>query len=412
MLLFSEEQWNQPITDFVPSLSRSTFNKSTNDPIHHIRWEDVTLRALASQIAGIPRDAQLVLPDIALDPVTTIGMPPLDLVNDPATLVPCLTLSDPVNNCTANLYFEGTEQRLPTFQSWTTPAYTDNGFILFGIALANIAGKPIAQVFPDMIFDPLAMKDSRSNPPESGWSQYVIPAEGEAQWSAQGGISVSSRGLLSSLNDLAKFGTANMNSTLLPTNKTRQWLKPISHSAQFKFSVGTPWEIYRYKHAYAGTITDIYTKLGDSGNYTSFACLIPDYDAGVNVLTVGPNLTQKSIVASTIADLIITTILPTLKSQAAVEATHNFVGTYASTTLNSSLTISFVNKSAAPGLYITSWISNGTNLAPLLPSLTGFPLKLQPSISQPGQTAFLARPVARKDAYLGLFGRMVQIDPG
>lgn len=168
----------------IPSLSKPTLDKSATDTIRNIRWEDVTLRALVSQIAGIPRDAQPVLPDIALAPITTIGiadpisvgLPPLDLVNDPATLVPCLTLSDPVNDCTADLYFEGTEQRLPTFQSWATPAYTDNGFILFGIALANITGKPIAQVYPDTIFEPLGMKDSRFNPPASGWSQYVIPA--------------------------------------------------------------------------------------------------------------------------------------------------------------------------------------------------------------------------------------------
>ncbi|KAE9989176.1 hypothetical protein EG328_000108 [Venturia inaequalis] len=420
MLVFSDEQWNQPITDFVPRLSKSTLDKITTDSIHYIQWEDVTLRALASQIAGIPRDAQPVLSDIALDPVTylgvpdptSLGLPPLDLVNDPSTIAPCLIVSDPVNDCTADLYFEGTEQRLPVFQSWTTPAYTNNGFILLGIALANITGKPIAQVYPDTIFDPLGMKDSRSNPPESEWSQYVIPAGGEAGWSAPGGISISSGGLLSSLNDMAKFGTAILNHTLLPEHKTRQWLKPISHSAQFEFSVGTPWEIYRYKHADTGAITDIYTKLGDSGNYTGFVCLVPDYDAGFTVLSAGSNVTQKSVLASTIADLITTTILPALEAQAAMETENNFAGIYTSTIsgLNSSITISYNDTPAAPGLYITSWISNNTNLLPLLPFLTGSPLKLQPSLSQPGQSAFLARPVAVPGAYLGPFGRMREVD--
>lgn len=423
MLLLTEEQWNQPITDFVPGLSKSSLINPTNDPIHHIRWEDVTLRALASQISGIPRDAQPVLSDIALDPLTnagvadpiSIGLPPLDLANDPSTLAPCLTeISDPTNDCTADLYFEGTEQRLPTFQSWTTPAYTDNGFILFGIALANITGKPIAQVYPDAIFDPLGMRDSRSAiPPESEWSQYVIPVAGEAPWGTQGGISISSGGLLASLNDLARFGTALLNSTLLPTNKTRQWLKPISHTAQFEFSIGTPWEIYRYKHVDTGAITDIYTKLGDSGNFTGFVCLIPDFDAGFNILTSSSQGTQKSILASTLADLITTTIIPTLESQAAFEAEKNFAGIYTSEIpgFNSSLTISFLdNDGTTPGLYITHWISNTTLLNPLLPLVTGFPLKLQPSISQGGQRAFLARPVAKLDAFLGPFGRMVQID--
>ncbi|TLD24626.1 beta-lactamase family protein [Venturia nashicola] len=130
-----------------------------------------------------------------------------------------------------------------------------------------------------------------------------IPAGGEAVWGVTGGISVSSGGLLSSLNDMVKFGTAILNSTLLPEHKTRQWLKPISHSSQFEFSIGMPWEIYRHKHADTGAITDIYTKLGDSGNYTGFMCLVPDYDVGFTVLTAGSNGIQKSVLASTIADL-------------------------------------------------------------------------------------------------------------
>lgn len=91
--------------------------------------------------------------------------------------------------------------------------------------------------------------------------------------------------------------------------------------------------------------------------------------------------------ASTIADLITTTILPALESQAASEAKKNFAGTYISTTpdLNYSLTISYDDTPEALGLYIASWISNSTDLVPLLPFLIGFPFKLQPSISQPGK---------------------------
>jgi CubicO group peptidase (beta-lactamase class C family) len=376
----------------------------------------------ASQIAGIPRDSQPFFIDLSLspDPITgdpnpnpaSLGLPPLD-PNDPAALVPCCTelaLTDPLAACPPELYFEGVERRPPTFQSWTTPQYTDNGFTLLGVALANITGKPIAQVYPDAIFVPLEMTSSRSGiPPKSEWSRCVIPEGGEAAWSTQGGISISSGGLLASLNDLAKFGIALLNSTLLPADKTRKWMKPVSHSSQLQFSVGAPWEIYRYTHADTGAVTDIYTKLGDSGDFTVFVCLIPDYDAGFNIISAGTNLSQKSILASNIADLVTTTILPALESQATTEAKHNFAGTYESSTpgLNSSLTLTFNNTPAAPGLYITSWTSNSTDMMPLLQILLGgSSLKLQPAISQPGKTAFLAMPVTEPGSFLGPFQQM------
>jgi CubicO group peptidase (beta-lactamase class C family) len=427
MLVLSDEQWDQPITDFVPNLPKSALGKPNDDSIHSIRWEDVTLRALASQISGIPRDAQPWILDLGVSPDSVtgvpntnpidLGMPPLLNPNDPAVQAPCFTelfATDPLAGCPSELYFEGIEGRAPIFEPWTTPEYTDTGFVLLGIALANITGKPLAQVYPDEIFGPLGMTGARAEaPPESEWSQYVIPAGGEDAWSAQGGISISSGGLLGSLNDLAKFGTALLNSTLLPAAKTRQWMKPVSHSAQFEFSMGTPWEIYRYTHPDTSAVTDIYTKLGDSGQFTGFVCLIPDYNAGFNVITAGSNNSQKSILASTIADLITINILPALEAQAAAEVAHNFAGTYGSTTpgLNSSITFTFNNTPTAPGLYITAWTSNSTDMMPLLPILLGENLKLQPSISQSGQAAFLAVPVRETQAFLGPFQRMKVMDP-
>lgn len=411
LLELDDNQWDRPITDFITGFSESTVDEDGNDIIGNIQWKEITLRALASQIAGVPRDSQPWIPDLSIspDPVTGspipdpagLGLPPIGL-NDPAAFAPCfedpdLFLKDPLAACPPELYFEGALGRPPTFQAWTTPGYADTGFILFGIALANVTGKPIAQVYPDAIFDPLRMVNSKSAiPSQSEWSQYVIPGNDPTQWGTAGGISVSSGGLFSSLNDLAIFGTALMNSTLLPADKTREWMKPVSHTAQMSFSVGTPWEIYRYTHANTGAVTDIYTKLGDSGDYTGYVVLLPDYEAGFNIISSSTNVTQKSILAATIADLMTTTLIPVLEAQAAVEAKCNFAGTYESKDpyLNSSLTLTFNESSADPGLYITSWVSNGTDMMTLLPVLFGASdLKLLPSIKQPSQVAFRAVPV-------------------
>lgn len=48
----------------------------------------------------------------------------------------------------------------------------------------------------------------------------------------------------------------------------------VSHTARLQYAVGRPWEIIRYTHP-SGAITDIYTKLGDSGVYSSILVLLP-----------------------------------------------------------------------------------------------------------------------------------------
>ncbi|KAH8654423.1 hypothetical protein BGZ60DRAFT_418472 [Tricladium varicosporioides] len=204
-----------------------------------------------------------------------------------------------------------------------------------------------------------------------------------------------------------------MNSTLLPADKTRQWIKPVSHTASLDFSVGAPWEIYRYMNEKTGAISDIYTKLGDAGDYTGIIALIPDYDAGFNLICSSTNASQKSILASTIADLITTTMIPAMEAQAASESKYNFAGTYKSKTpgLNSSLTLKFNETATDPSLRITSWISNGTDMISLFPTLFGTSeIKLQPSIIESGKAAFLALPVHSKSSpgsFLGPFLKMI-----
>ncbi|KAK0105064.1 hypothetical protein ONS95_004571 [Cadophora gregata] len=422
LLSFDDEQWEQPITNFIPGISSSSLNSTDDDSVLHTHWEKVSLRALASQISGIPRDAAPWFSDLAIipDPLTgspipnpdAYGLPPLTL-EEVEPYLPCL-LNPDITACSPRQVFVANQGRPPAFEPWTTSAYANSNFVLLGIALANITGKPLADVYPELIFGPLGMSRSKSvSPPRSEWSQYVVAANDSTLWAAQGGVSIGSGGLYSTLNDLAKFGTAILNSALLSPIKTREWMKPVSHTAALDFSVGAPWEIYRYEHPGTGAVSDIYTKLGDSGNYTAFTCLIPDYEAGFNVLGSGYIL-ERSALATTIADLITTTIMPALEAQAAAEAAQNFAGTFASSdpNLNSSITITYNDSSIDPGLYITSYISNGTNLMPLLLYVSGGKTaKLLPSIQKSGQIAFRAVPgkvVYPPRSFLGPFLKMVE----
>lgn len=420
MLALNSSDWDRPITDFLPALLQYV---DEDDPTKSVRWNEVTIAALGAQIAGIPRDAAPFLADIVLtaeDP-TAIGLPPLNF-SDPIIIPPCIEglLTNPNETnpdvyCPGDLYATSMRGRAPTFPAWATPGYANNGFVLLGFALSKITGKSLDEMYRDNIFAPLDMASSNSTVPDpSVWSSRAVIAgdNPKINFAIENGFSKSSGGIFSTTNDLAKFGIGILNSTLLPANETRKWMKPVSHTASPYFSVGRPWEIYRYELPnHPGAFTDIYTKLGESGDYTSFVALLPDYDAGFSVASASTVQTRGAIVA-TITDYITQSVIPALEAQAAVEAERNFAGTYvASHGLNSSLSLSFSNGSATagqPGLYISSWISNGTDMSLLLPRLltgsSGY-VRLFPSVisSSSNQSAFRASVVTMPNAEASSF---------
>ncbi|KIX91900.1 uncharacterized protein Z520_12389 [Fonsecaea multimorphosa CBS 102226] len=373
MLNLKDSDWDRPITDFVPTLAAyAAAHPAENDLVDTVDWDKVTLAALASQIAGNPRDISPYDPGDYLllyginEPVNTFGLPPLN-VSDPLAAPPCL-ISELSGNlsCPSNEYAIGAEARPPMFLPWTSPAYTDYGFMLLGTAIANITGISIHDVYRESIFSPLGMNSSFSNVPSpSQYNQYVIPGNASSAALTPAGapeVTIPSGGIFSTTNDLAKFGTALLNGTLLDPDQTRKWMKPVSHTALFEYSIGRPWEIYRYTHPDSGLVTDIYTKLGDSGYYGGYMVLIPDFDAGFSIIAAS-SLSERSSLTALLADLVTEQMLPALTAQAQAEAQNSFVGTYTSEdeSLNSTLTLT-INPQGKPGLVITHFVSNGTDV--------------------------------------------------
>ncbi|KFX87711.1 hypothetical protein V490_08066 [Pseudogymnoascus sp. VKM F-3557] len=400
LLEVKSTDWERPISDFVPTLAEYVKKMpGEDDPIHTTQWDKITLSALAAQIAGVPRDPFPV--GEILDPATVaaFGLPPLNPA-DPLSLPPCALPENYHNGaCDEVAYIESVQNRPPALLPWTSPAYANLGFVLLGVAIANITGKPLTQVYRESIFEPLGMASSNaSTPPEPEWHRAAIPDL--ATFDINAGILVSSGGLLSTTNDLAKFGVGILNSTLLPDEETREWLKPVSNTAHLEYAVGRPWEIMRYTHS-SGVVTDIYTKLGDSGSYSGYIVLLPDYNAGFSILSGSTSKLRFSVVGE-VAEVITSSIVPALAAQAAKESEKKFAGVYNSTVhgLESSLVLS-VNetKGAAPGLVVSSWISNGTDVLAQLPASIGDgPYRLIPSISDSESGTEAYRLVASLDA--------------
>lgn len=191
-------------------------------------------------------------------------------------------------------------------------------------------------------------------------------------------------------------------------------MKPRTHTASLTESIGSPWEIVRYLNPSTGRVTDIYTKLGDSGAYGGMVALIPDFDAGWTMLNAfydNPPTLYRGNVALTVVNHIAETIIPALEAQAATEAMKNFVGAYESdgSDLNSSLVIGF-NNSDVPtsfsSLSIDAWISNGTDMLNVdNVGFAGLRPYLQPTIAnradhEAGQVAFRASVNPQYSSYL------------
>ncbi|OJJ00727.1 hypothetical protein ASPVEDRAFT_40260 [Aspergillus versicolor CBS 583.65] len=390
------QDWELPLSAIFPEFAQYLREHSdTLDPVYDNQWDAITPKALASHMGGIAQYGAPWIGDLYLSnqilntSLPDIGLPPIG-ENDRFSLPPCATLEGLAGACSPGDYAEGVAGSAPIFLPWASPVYSNNGLTLLGAAIANLTGKSLDQVFQDSVFDPLDLNSTYSViPPKSELHRSVVAGPFEAGFGLENGISKSSGGIFSTLNDLAKFGTGILNSTLLSPTETRRWMKPVSHTSSLHISIGAPWEIYRYEHPGTGLVTDIYTKLGDSGSYGGLTAILPDFDAGFSVITASTADTRSENTFFLIQQ-IVDAILPALTKQAGVELERKYVGTYTSTTpgLNSSITFKAVG-GALPGLQISSWVSNGTDLSPQIKTLfrsPGFqqPYSLRPAISPAG----------------------------
>lgn len=167
-------------------------------------------------------------------------------------------------------------------------------------------------------------------------------------------------------------------------------MKPITHTSSLDYAVGSPWEIVSFGDERP---IDIYSKAGDIGAYSSTIALSPDHNVGFTVLSAGADGHAKVALA---ADLISARLIPSLEASAKSQATTRFIGNYAASNgTNSSMAITTDD---GPGLLVTSWVNNGTNMIESMVTLAGhtqdpstLSIRLYPTgLESPGQISFRA----------------------
>jgi len=122
---------------------------------------------------------------------------------------------------------------------------------------------------------------------------------------------------------------------------------------------GAGFEIFTFTDPNTGQITDLYTKSGNIGVYSSLLVLSPHYDFGFTIMAAGLN---NLITVQMVGQLLVDHFAPAIINAARAEASLNYAGTYSSSdpALDSSITLTTIPSQL--GLSVTSWISNGTDM--------------------------------------------------
>jgi hypothetical protein len=148
-----------------------------------------------------------------------------------------------------------------------------------------------------------------------------------------------------------------MANVLLSKPATERWLRPVSFQAGFTGAVGAPWEITRWQTPQR--VYDVYAKDGALALYASLFTLVPDLGIGVCILEVDAiQPSETSPVKDALVDMALAHVVPVVEDIARQQADIRFSGTYKCDG-NSSVIFTTDDQ---PGLRMTQWISNGTDI--------------------------------------------------
>ena len=248
--------------------------------------------------------------------------------------------------------------RHPIFHPFAdAPSYSNVALMAMALALEKITKKPFTDLFDDFV-QTLGLNGTSDHVPKIAKHSY-IPINASTSWydldlrsHTPGG------GYYSTVRDLRKVGTAILNSTLMPSSRTRQWMKPSSLTSNPNVTVGAPWEIYRApidRHSW------MYTKSGDVGMYSTNMILLQEYDMGITVMAAGYNASKTVRVLS---DMVASIFVPAIEQAAKDTTSAVFAGTYSDRKTNSSITLQV--RADEPGLTVAEWSMGGLDVLSLM----------------------------------------------
>ncbi|KAJ6085027.1 hypothetical protein N7499_004656 [Penicillium canescens] len=328
------EVFSHPVTKYLPELG----GNSSSDPLERIRWEDITVGALASQQAGSGGIGDFFLKYANPD--------------------------DPLNYSSEDFLNFMRDQKVPVISPFRNAIYSDGGFAVLGQVLARMTGKTFTEAIQETLFDPLDL-DSMSTKVPKGSGLNVIDRsiiDKNSSWGLDLEIVASTGSIYANGEDLRTAGLSILNSEILSAATTSEWMKPRSGTGSLVELVGAPWEISRLEipvtpGSNRTRITDLYTKAGGNGDYTCIFALSPDQGIGYSILVAG---STASSARWPLRDMVGETFIQAAEHAAVENAKRNLAGTFvdaASPGTNLTLTVD----KGRPGLGLKVFWVKGVN---------------------------------------------------
>ncbi|KAF2719234.1 putative FLP FmtA-like protein, betalactamase [Polychaeton citri CBS 116435] len=349
---------DDPVDKYIPGLA----SKHSGS----IPWKDITIRILASQLSGIPRE--IGQSDVRQNKEGW-GLPSVDETSLPTI---CGGFESFTRSCTREDVVDNITDQEPLFAPNFKSTYSNVNFELLGLVIENVTGINYDDYITANIFEAVGMQHGATlDTPDD--SRAVLPlGTGESPvypyWDLDlgalkptGGIYASS----SAMSEYLRYILTHYNALTTGVN----WLLPQSFAAA-KTYYGMPWEIFRHPIPTKGNKREVtvVTKGGSLPGYSTLIALLPEYGLGLTMLTAGsPRLLIE------IAETVIDALIPAVERTIWYDIDEKYTGTYKyqarnaddQPNLNTSLTLS---TSLQTGLKLTSFISNSTDvMAKLLP---------------------------------------------
>ncbi|KAJ5975525.1 hypothetical protein N7481_009232 [Penicillium waksmanii] len=331
--------FSDPVTKYLPELE----NNSSGNPLDRVRWEDVTVGALAAHQAGSGGIADFF--NAYLDPENPSEYKPEDLFT----------------------FFR--EKRLPVIAPYHSAIYSDGGFAILGQVLARLSGKSVTDSFEEILWKPLGMNNTSTQVPKGSNLNTIdrTPVAhksklNETAWGQGIEIVASTGSIYSNTADLRKAGLSILNSELLSGPTISEWMKPRSATGTLVELVGAPWEISRLEipvtpGSNRTRVSDLYTKAGGNIDYTAIFALSPDQGIGYSILIAGETATPARW---PLRNLVGETFIPAAEHAMAENAARNLAGTFVDEK-NSGNNVTLSVDRGHPGLGLKSFWLKGKN---------------------------------------------------
>jgi CubicO group peptidase (beta-lactamase class C family) len=336
------------VDKYIPELTYHNAGK--------IPWHDITLRALASQLSGIPRE--FTLSDLLTeypDP-TSVGLPPAAYAGLPT----CDQYSPNLMPCTAPELVSRMKERAPLFAPNQKSTYSNVNFELLGLVIQKVTNSSYEDILRHFILDPIGMSNTSTFKPDD--SVGAIPP-GSNHWNYNLGVQAPTGALYTSVADMTLY----LQWILTHYNgitHTLNWIQPASYGTGLNSFYGIPWEIFRTTSILSpiSRPTTFITKGGNLDGYASNIIMIPEYDIGVTILIAG-----TSALMSPLREAVTVPLVRSLDNVVAKSAQSTYAGIYTpiDNSLNTTLELS---ASAERGLEIKQFISNGSDVLTVLMS--------------------------------------------